>query len=175
MYHVCHTTPVMREIIVIAHNMRSTHNVGSLLRTADGLGVQKVIMTGYTPYPNSGSDERLPHIAEKLTRQIHKTALGAENTITWQHQDDIMAVIAELRQQEFWIAALEQAPDSVSLPSLQPPEKIAIILGREVEGVEAEVLAVCDAKLEIPMFGAKESFNVSQAAAIAMYHCRFNN
>lgn len=165
----------MREIIVIAHNMRSTHNVGSLLRTADGLGVQKVYMTGYTPYPRAKNDDRLPHIADKLTRQIQKTALGAETSVAWAHEEDVMLVISELRQQGFWITALEQTPESMSLPELEAPDKIVIILGREVEGIESEVLAECDATLEIPMFGDKESFNVSQAAAMAMYHCRFNN
>ena len=155
--------------------MRSTHNVGSLLRTADGLGVQKVYMTGYTPYPRAKNDDRLPHIADKLTRQIQKTALGAETSVAWAHEEDVMLVISELRQQGFWITALEQTPESMSLPELEAPDKIVIILGREVEGIESEVLAECDATLEIPMFGDKESFNVSQAAAMAMYHCRFNN
>lgn len=165
----------MREIIMIAHNMRSTHNVGSLLRTADGLGIRKVYMTGYTPYPRTTGDTRLPHIADKLTKQIQKTALGAEATISWQHEDDIMAVIAQLRQEGFTIAALEQTQNSQPLTDFQTPSKVAIILGREVEGIETEVIEVCDTALEIPMFGAKESFNVSQAAAMAMYHCRFNN
>jgi tRNA G18 (ribose-2'-O)-methylase SpoU len=132
-------------------------------------------MTGYTPYPRSQNDDRLPHITDKLTKQIHKTALGAESTVTWQHEDDVEAVIAELRQQGYWITALEQSSDSIPLPTLECPSKIVIILGREVEGVEPEVLAKCDVTVEIPMFGAKESFNVSQAAAMAMYHCRFNN
>lgn len=163
----------MREIIVVAHNMRSTHNVGSLLRTAEGLGVQCVYMTGYTPYPHADGDDRLPYISEKLTKQIHKTALGAEDTVAWRHEDDVLQTIARLRQEGFWVVALEQTPNSTSLPELQPSSKIAIILGREVEGLEPEVIAACDAAVEIPMFGAKESFNVSQAAAMAMYHCRF--
>jgi 23S rRNA (guanosine2251-2'-O)-methyltransferase len=125
----------MRDIVLIAHNLRSCHNVGSLLRTAEGLGVTKVILSGYTPHPLHANDRRLPHEAQKLARQIHKTALGAK---------------------------------------YHPPEKIAIVLGREVEGVEPDVLEACDTALEIPMFGKKESFNVVQAAAMALYHCKFS-
>jgi tRNA G18 (ribose-2'-O)-methylase SpoU len=163
----------MPEIIVIAHNLRSCHNVGSLLRTAEGLGVKQVILSGYTPYPANKDDERLPHIATKLTKQISKTALGAETSQPWEHYDSVEAVFAALREQDYTIAAIEQSPHSVKLPDFQPPEKIALLLGREVDGVEPEVLAACDTILEIPMFGKKESFNVIQAAAMAMYHCTF--
>ena len=163
----------MRDIVVIAHNMRSTHNVGSLLRTADGLGVRNVYFTGYTPHPPHSADSRLPHETAKLARQINKTALGAEETVTWQYGPDVFAVIQNLRDQGYKIAALEQTATSTSLPEFQPPKQIAIILGREVEGLEPEVMDRCDTALEIPMFGQKESFNVVQAAAMALYHCRF--
>jgi 23S rRNA (guanosine2251-2'-O)-methyltransferase len=163
----------MRDLILVIHNVRSTHNVGSLLRTADGLGLQKVYMTGITPYPIASDDTRLPHIAEKLTRQIHKTALGAEQTIVWQHFEDVDEVLAALKQDDYRCVALEQAADSVDLPSFKPPEKLALIVGREVEGLEPEILDACDLTLEIPMLGKKESFNVSVAAAMALYHCRF--
>jgi 23S rRNA (guanosine2251-2'-O)-methyltransferase len=164
----------MRQIILIAHNVRSTHNVGSLLRTAEGLGVSKVIFTGYTPYPASKQDTRLPHIAHKLHSQIHKTALDAEELVQWEHNDDIFAALGQLRAQGYSLAAIEQAPGAVQLPDFAPPEKLALIVGREVEGVEPEVLASVDTVLEIPMFGKKESFNVVQAAAMALYHCRFH-
>jgi tRNA G18 (ribose-2'-O)-methylase SpoU len=163
----------MREIILVAHNLRSCHNVGSLLRTAEGLGVQKVILSGYTPHPVHANDRRLPHEAEKLTRQIHKTALGAENIVAWEYHQDILPVLRKLQKTGYAVAALEQAEDSRTLPNYHPPEKIVLVLGREVEGVEQEVLDACDLALEIPMFGKKESFNVVQAAAMAMYHCRF--
>jgi 23S rRNA (guanosine2251-2'-O)-methyltransferase len=163
----------MRDIILIGHNLRSCHNVGSLLRTAEGLGVSKVIFGGYTPHPSHVNDTRLPHEVAKLEKQIHKTALGAERMIAWQYHRDIFPVLSKLKKQGYSIAAIEQSEDSRELPSYHPPEKIALIVGREVEGIEADVLAVCDTVLEIPMYGKKESYNVVQAAAMALYHCRF--
>jgi 23S rRNA (guanosine2251-2'-O)-methyltransferase len=165
----------MRDIVVIAHNIRSCHNVGSLLRTAEGLGVSKVILSGYTPHPIHPNDTRLPHEALKLEKQIHKTALGAEHLIAWDYHKDILPVIAKLKKNGYLVAAVEQTEDSRELPSYHPPEKIVLILGREVEGVDPEVLAACDVALEIPMFGKKESYNVVQAAAMALYHCRFTH
>jgi len=134
-----------------------------------------VYLTGYTPYPSPlvGTDPRLPHIAAKLHKQIQKTALGAEETQEWEHVESVEAAIGELRAQGFVIAAIEQAPGSISLPDFSPPDKIALLVGREVEGVEPEVLDLCDKILEIPMFGRKESFNVAQAAAMSLYHSTF--
>jgi 23S rRNA (guanosine2251-2'-O)-methyltransferase len=154
--------------VLIAHNLRSTHNVGSLLRTAEGLGVSRVFLTGYTPYPLAPNDDRLPHLAQKIDKQIAKTALGAEKLINWQQRADIEELINELKQSGYLIAALEQAPNSIKLPDFKPPSKIALIVGREVEGIEPEVLSRCDTILEIPMLGQKESFNVAQAAAMAL-------
>ncbi len=162
----------MRQLVLVAHNLRSAHNIGSLLRTADGLGVNQVWLTGYTPYPKIPDDSRLPHLAAKIDRQISKTALGAENTVAWR-QADIETLLPELRSKGCVIAALEQAGGSIKLPDFQPPDKLAIIVGREVEGLEPEVLDSSDLILEIPMLGSKESFNVVQAAAMALYHCRF--
>jgi 23S rRNA (guanosine2251-2'-O)-methyltransferase len=163
----------MRSIVVIAHDIRSTHNVGSLLRTSDGLGVSHVYFSGYTPYPLTNPDDRLPHIAQKLTAQIHKTALGAEEMLAWSHTSDITALLQQLRDAGYAITALEQSATSIPLPSYNPPQKIALLLGREVEGIEPKLLATCDDILEIPMDGRKESFNVVQAAAMALYHIRF--
>jgi len=164
----------MRNIILIAHNLRSCHNVGSLLRTAEGLGVSKVYLVGYTPYPaGQPNDPRLPHEALKLTKQIHKTALDAENQVAWEHVEVIDSVVKQLHTEGYQIMAVEQAADAIALPDFAPPNKLALLMGREVEGVEPEVLALCDGTLEIPMFGRKESFNVVQAAAMALYHCRF--
>jgi tRNA G18 (ribose-2'-O)-methylase SpoU len=162
-----------RQLILIVHNVRSTHNAGSLLRTAEGLGVEKVYLTGYTPYPLAAHDSRLPHLTAKIHKQIQKTALGAETTQAWEHAEDITAVIAKLRTDGFTITAIEQAENSTPLPDYEVPAKIALIVGREVEGIEPEVVSLCDLTLEIPMFGQKESFNVAQAAAMALYHCRF--
>lgn len=165
----------MRDIILIAHNLRSCHNVGSLLRTAEGLGVQKVILSGYTPHPEHANDRRLPHEAQKIAKQINKTALGAENLVKWEHHANIFPVLKKLKKDGWHIAAVEQTDDSREISGYHPPLKIVLLVGREVEGVEHEVLAACDTVLEIPMFGKKESFNVVQAAAMALYHCRFTN
>ena len=163
----------MRSLIIIAHNVRSGHNVGSLLRTAEGLGVERVYLTGYTPYPVVDGDMRLPHIAQKNHKLITKTALGAESSIPIEQSNDINAVIDKVKNDSYIVCALEQSAKAVPLPSFKPPEKIALIVGREVEGLEQDVLVMCDKILEIPMFGKKESFNVVQAAAMALYHLRF--
>ena len=163
----------MRDIVLIAHNLRSAHNVGSLLRTAEGLGVQKVILSGYTPHPAHDNDRRLPHEAAKVAHAIEKTALGAETMVKWEHHAEILSVLQKLKKQGYVVAALEQTDDAHLLHKYHPPHKIALVVGREVEGLEPEVLDACDAALEIHMFGKKESFNVTQAAAMALYHCRF--
>jgi 23S rRNA (guanosine2251-2'-O)-methyltransferase len=163
----------MRHIILIAHNIRSCHNVGSLLRTADGLGIERVLLTGYTPYPLLEHDDRLPHLVHKIATQIHKTALGAEHTVAWAHYVDIEAVFRELKDNGYEIVALEQAPHAMPLPDFVPGKRIALVVGREVEGIEAAILTACDKTIEIPMFGQKESFNVAAAAAMALYHMRF--
>ncbi len=163
----------MRSLVLIAHNLRSAHNVGSLLRTAEGLGVEQVYLTGYTPYPTQPEDKRLPHQISKIDKQISKTALGAEKLLGV--HNDINAVLADLKQSGFAISAIEQHEDSVELPKYQPPKKLALIVGREVDGLEPELIKQCETILEIPMFGKKESFNVVQAAAMTLYHCRFAN
>ena len=164
----------MKSMVLIAHNLRSSHNAGSLLRTAEGLGVDQVFLTGYSPYPLHAGDSRLPHIARKVSAQISKTALGAEDLVAWRHEDNLMPVLDSLKQEGYVICAVEQDKTSIKLPDFKPPEKLVLIVGREVEGLEPEIIAACDHVLEIPMFGHKESFNVVQAAAIAMYHCRFS-
>jgi tRNA G18 (ribose-2'-O)-methylase SpoU len=157
----------MSEIVVIAHNIRSTHNVGSIFRTCEGFGAAKMILSGYTPYPRHAADQRLPHIAEKLTTQIHKSALGAELLVPFEYQSQ--PDFAALRQDGFAIVGLEQDVQSIKLPKFHPPEKIALLLGEEVHGLTDELRRECDALIEIPMRGQKESFNVSVAAGIALY------
>ena len=156
----------MKKLVVILNNIRSTYNVGAILRTCDGLGVNQVIFSGYTPYPGKG----LPHEQEKLVKQIHKTALGAEETVDWEYVEDILTFIDELKAKCYNILALEQAPNSVKLNEFQArDDKYALILGEEVEGIPGEVLELADEVLEIPMVGQKESFNVSVAAGIALW------
>lgn len=157
----------MPNIILIAHNIRSAHNIGALFRTCDGLGVERIIVSGYSPYPRLPGDARLPHIADKLTAQIHKTALGAEATVPFSYQEH--PDFAALRAEGYVIAGLEQDPRSVTLSDYSPPARLALLLGEELGGIPAELRAECDVLLEIPMKGAKESFNVSVAAGIALY------
>ena len=158
----------MPEIILIAHNIRSTHNIGSVFRTAEGFGVQKIIISGYSPYPTQSNDTRLPHIAEKLTKQIHKTALGAETIVPFEYQES--PDIIQLQLDGYTIVGLEQDQRSVLLPDYRPPQKIALLLGEEVHGITDAMRDLCDNLIEIPMKGKKESFNVSVAAGIALYH-----
>jgi 23S rRNA (guanosine2251-2'-O)-methyltransferase len=157
----------MPEIIVIAHNIRSTHNVGALFRTSEGFGVSKIILSGYTPYPKLPKDTRLPHIAEKLTAQIHKTALGAETIVPFEHTETLN--FEALKDAGYTIVGLEQDARSIMLPNYTPPVKIVLLLGEEVEGITTDMRALCGDLIEIPMVGQKESFNVSVAAGIALY------
>lgn len=157
----------MPEIIIIAHNIRSTHNVGSIFRTAEGFGIAKIILSGYTPYPLTSHDGRLPHIAEKLDTQIHKTALGAERLVPFEYSE--LPPIAALKQNGYKLVALEQADNSINLADYLVPDKVALLIGEEVHGIEKELLNQCEDIIEIPMVGQKESFNVSVATGIALY------
>lgn len=163
----------MKHLVLIAHNLRSCHNVGSLLRTAEGLGVESVWLTGYTPHPAYQGDLRLPHESAKITKQIQKTALGAEDYQTWFYRQEILPLLNELKSYGYTVAALEQTNKSKSLIEVKTTDKLALIVGREVEGIEEIVLDTCDIHYEIPMAGKKESFNVAIAAAMALYHLKF--
>ncbi|MDO4902368.1 MAG: TrmH family RNA methyltransferase [bacterium] len=163
-----------REIVVLAHNIRSTHNVGAIFRTSEGFGISKIIFSGYTPFPTLPNEDfsrtqRLPFIAEKLTKQIAKTALGAEDLAPFEVSHDIFETISELKLQGFTVVALEQNERSTPLKDFKSTEKIALLLGEEVHGITPQLIQKCDQILEIPMFGHKESFNVSVAAGIALY------
>ena len=159
----------MTDLVVIAHNIRSIHNIGSIFRTAEGFGIKDIVCSGYTPYPSLPlHDNRLPHIHEKITNQMHKTALGAEKLVKFRHCET--PPIETLRNQGYKIIGLEQNESSIKLPNYRPHNKIALILGEEVDGISQNILMQCDYLLEIPMFGKKESFNVSVAAGIALYH-----
>lgn len=158
----------MRDIIVIAHNIRSALNVGSIFRTAEGFGVTQIILSGYTPYPRlSSGDPRLPHIAEKLTTQIHKTALDAEQFVSFTHVEELDFM--QLKNEGYRIVGLEQDSRSTMLADYNGPDKIALLLGEEVEGITTLLRNQCDDLIEIPMKGRKESFNVSVATGIALY------
>lgn len=172
----------MKQVVLLLHNIRSTHNVGSIMRTAEGFGVTHICFSGYTPYPlenlspkfkldfelTSGKSElRLPHIADKLTKQISKTALDAEKLVPFTIYDT--PPIALFKAEGFRIVALEQADNSINIRDYQPQDKTLLILGEEVEGINQELLSQVDDIIEIPMVGRKESFNVSVAAGIALY------
>lgn len=159
----------MPTITLILHNIRSTHNVGSIFRSAEGFGVRHIILSGYTPYPSIAGDTRLPHIAAKLTAQIHKTALGAETIVPFEYINDIDVKIHSLKQNGALLYALEQHAGSVPLKSFTPASEFVLILGEEVDGISKQIIDQCDEILEIPMHGQKESFNVSVAAGIALY------
>lgn len=174
----------MPKIIVIAHNIRSTHNVGSIFRTCEGFGVHKLILSGYTPYPDlainhsapacayvegeqTTEDPRLPHIRQKITRDFHKTALGAEALVPFEYHETLNLDSPDLADYE--LIALEQNEHSIPLSTYSPAQNIALLLGEEVNGITPQLLNECSTILEIPMHGQKESFNVSVAAGIALY------
>lgn len=157
----------MSEIIIIAHNIRSTHNVGAIFRTAEGFGVSKIILSGYSPYPTTPDDTRLPHIREKLTAQIHKTALDAETIVPFAYYEE--PPIDELKRAGYTLVGLEQNERSIDVSTYHAPEKIALLIGEEVHGIASTYLDQCDDIIEIAMHGRKESFNVSVATGIALY------
>lgn len=160
---------------LVLHNIRSIYNVGAILRTAEGLGVEQVIFSGYTPYYNNPN--LLPHLREKLNHQIAKSALGAETMVPSLAVSDLPTW---LKTQNALIIGLENnlQPEELSKQLILGSEKtyetlknrdIILILGEEVSGIPPEIRQLVDFLLEIPMHGRKESFNVSVAAAIATW------
>ncbi len=143
--------------VVILENLRSLHNVGSIFRTADGAGFDKVYLTGYTGTPPD--------------RRIEKVSLGAEDFIEWEHNPNPVDCLKKLKADGFSVLALEQTSTSVNIfkTDLASAKKVALILGNEVEGVSPDLLMLADTTLEIPMHGQKGSLNVSIAAGVAMY------
>ena len=162
------------EFIVVLHNIRSCYNVGAILRTCEGFGASKVILSGYTPRVHDVG--LLPHLREKLDREIHKTALGAEDMLDIYACGDIITEVSKLREQGWQIVGLENNISDVPLYKLGSSElsqalssKVVLILGEEVNGIDYSLYDIIDLFVEIPMRGRKESFNVSVAAGIAMY------
>jgi 23S rRNA (guanosine2251-2'-O)-methyltransferase len=158
---------------LILSDLRSTGNVGAILRTADACGVELVYACGYTPYPKLANDDRPPHVADTNTRAIAKTALGAEATVPVLHFSDTTSAMIEPRTQGFSLIVIEQSEKSLNLYQYQPTGPLALVLGNEVTGVLPPQLVVADAILELPMIGQKESLNVAVAAGIALYQLRF--
>jgi tRNA G18 (ribose-2'-O)-methylase SpoU len=152
-YHRADKLPVL----LLLENIRSMHNVGSVFRSADAFLVEGIYLCGYTPRP--------PH------RDIHKTALGATDTVAWKYMDSAAEAVQQLRETGYRVLAVEQVEGSMALQSFEWPagEKLAIVFGNEVEGVSEEVLACCHHCIEIPQFGTKHSLNVSVAAGIVLW------
>jgi len=152
-----------RPMLAILDNIRSAQNVGVIFRTADGAGLQKLWLCGITPNPGDNT-------------QIAKTALGAEQTVPWEHAPSTVALVEALKSQDVFILALEAAPGSTSLFSYTLPKAdkpIALVVGSEPAGVDPAVLAQADTTLNLPMAGSKGSLNVAVAFGIAVYFLRF--
>lgn len=144
-------------LTVVLDNVRSLHNVGSIFRTADAFRIERIYLCGITATPPNA--------------EIHKTALGAENSVEWAFFDDALTAVQLLKQQEYTVFAVEQAENSIPLPQLQldPTKQYAIVLGNEVKGVQQQVVDACQGCIEIPQFGTKHSLNVSIAAGLVMW------
>ena len=143
-------------VIVILENIRSAYNVGSIFRTADAFLLQSIYICGYTAHP--------PH------KEIKKTALGADDTVTWKHFKNITEAIEEIKAEGYKVYAVEQAENSWKLGSFTTDdEKIAVIFGNEVTGVEQSTIAICDGIIEIPQLGMKHSLNVATAAGVVLW------
>lgn len=145
----------MRELHLIANDIRSRENVGALFRTADSLGIAKIWLTGYTPAP---PDEK-----------ISKVALGAEQAVPFETHLDVTAVIENLKQQGIPVFALELTQDAVDLARFSAPDQMALLLGTETTGIPPSLLAACDGAVKISQRGIKESLNVAVAAGIAAW------
>ncbi len=149
-------------IILILDDVRSMHNVGSAFRTADAFGVEAIYLCGYTPAP--------PH------RDIRKTALGAEDTVCWQHFDTIKEAIEDVKNKGYLVAAVEQAHNSIDLQSYRwEQQPLALIFGNEVDGVSDEGLGAADQCIEIPQTGSKHSLNISVSAGVVIWELVRNN
>ena len=144
-------------VVLLMENIRSMHNVGSVFRTADAFLTEAIYLCGYTPRP--------PH------RDIHKTALGATETVSWKYTDSSVEAVMSLKSEGYRIVGVEQVAGSIPLQEfrLAPEEKIVLIFGNEVDGVSEEVLKYCDSCIEIPQFGMKHSLNVSVAAGMVLW------
>ncbi len=144
-------------VIPVLENVRSGYNVGSVFRTADAFLLEAVFITGYSPYP--------PH------KEIRKTALGAEDSVNWKHFKNASDAIAELKEKGYRVFAAEQAENSLPLHQLgfNPDDKIAVVFGNEVTGVEQSTISLCEGCIEIPQWGMKHSLNIATAAGVVLW------
>jgi tRNA G18 (ribose-2'-O)-methylase SpoU len=145
-----------KPIVVVMDNIRSMHNVGSVFRTSDAFLVGGICLGGFTPQP--------PH------RDIHKTALGATESVDWWYYEQTIQAVLDLKSKGFKVYAIEQTQGSISLEKFKKSDQpMAFVFGNEVEGVSNEVLQACDGAIEIPQYGMKHSLNISVAAAIVLW------
>jgi 23S rRNA (guanosine2251-2'-O)-methyltransferase len=144
-----------KPVVVVLDNVRSLNNIGSIFRTCDAFRIERLVLCGISTPP--------PH------RDIHKSALGAELSVDWQYFENTRDAIAELSQQGYGIAAIEQTNQSVVLGEFKPTGPIALVFGHEIHGVSPDVLSRCDTAVEIPQFGTKHSFNVAVSAGIVLW------
>jgi 23S rRNA (guanosine2251-2'-O)-methyltransferase len=142
-------------VAILLDNVRSMYNVGSFFRTADAASAEKLLLTGITACPPQ--------------KAIHKTALGAEETVRWEHAPDPLPLLDQLREQNYQIAAIETTPHAVDLYEWQPAFPVCIIFGHEVDGIRPEVGAACDIHIRIPMLGTKHSLNVATAGGVVLF------
>lgn len=144
-------------IIVVLDNIRSLNNIGSVFRTSDAFLIEKIYLCGITAQP--------PH------RDINKTALGATETVAWEHVDDALSIVQQLQNEGIKVYAIEQVEGSIMLNDFKvnPKEKLAIIFGNEVDGVQQEVVNRCDGTIEIPQLGTKHSLNISVSAGVVIW------
>ena len=145
-----------KDLYIIAHNIRSLYNIGTIFRTADALGVQKLFLTGYSGYPPR--------------KEISKVALGAEESVSWQHYKSLNYLIKKLKKEQINIIALEIDQDSLNYLDYQPNFPLALIVGNEVRGLSSKILKNIEQKISLPMQGLKESLNVGVALAVAGYY-----
>lgn len=145
-------------LTVILNDIRSLYNVGSIFRTADGAGVEKVIICGITGFPPDN--------------MISKTALGAEETVPWVYQKDPLRAVSALKEAGYTVLLLEQTEKSLPYQEFEPAGPVALILGNEVSGVSEDLVSLCDGAVDIEMSGLKNSLNVSVAFGIVAYHLR---
>lgn len=147
------------QFIVIAHNIRSLYNVGSIFRTSDAFGISKIYLTGFTGAP----------VNPILKKRIRKTALGAEESVPWEQKKSAIRIVKSLKAQGYKIIALENNVKAKKMPLKRFKRPTALVLGEETKGVPKGLLKLCDGVLEIPMQGEKESLNVSVAFGVIAY------
>ena len=152
-------------LILVLDDIRSLHNIGSVFRTADAFLIEKIILCGITATPPN--------------KEIHKTALGATETVTWEHHESVLDVITNLKKENITTLAIEQVESSIFLQDFRvdKTQKYALIFGNEVYGVAQEAVALCDGCIEIPQLGTKHSLNISVSAGIVVWDLfkQFNN